>query len=377
MLENKQALAAIPFASKRLLHATDLDISAQPGRVVSDPASPAQVASALLAYLAQRLRMKNLRYAVPPCEFPDGWETYTYRFQLEQTTGLPPVFAQPLIVRIYGCPKGLPQARHEFHVQQYLSDLEYPVPQPVLLEECLEFFGGPFAIRAHVAGQTLLQQMQQHNWSFFPAPVWMVKAQARLHRLPTAGLRVLPGEFLGRSLDLLAEQVDGYELDGMAPGLAWLVAHRPAPPVKPSIIHLDFHPINLIYAPNSPLVLLDWPQADVGDRHADVATSAMLMECVPAGSVTAQESMLMRIGRFLIVRWYLRTYRLLVGLDRNTLAYYRAWAAFRRLCLYGSWLRASPLVTAYKPSSLEYLSSHHIHTLLNYFRKWTDTRIRL
>src|SRR5262249_39691984 len=149
---------------------------------------------------------------------------------------------------------------------------------------------------------------------------------------------------------------DKYELAALEPGWAWLVAHQPRQRDAGRILHLDFHPINLILGPKGQLSLLDWTEADIGDPHADVATTLMLLECVPVELTSVTDRLLVRVGRFFLRRWYLRAYRWQRPLDASKLAYYRAWAAFRRLCTYGAWLSEGPRVTGSKPSSLRHLT---------------------
>ena len=48
-------------------------------------------------------------------------------------------------------------------------------------------------------------------------------------------------------------------------------------PISHDIIHLDFHPLNLIYTQDREQVVLDWNEADIGDCHADVGTTLEML----------------------------------------------------------------------------------------------------
>jgi hypothetical protein len=50
--------------------------------------------------------------------------------------------------------------------------------------------------------------------------------------------------------------IHDYGLHGLIPGLNWLSAQRPAAPESPSILHLDFHPLNLVHGQGFSLVVL-------------------------------------------------------------------------------------------------------------------------
>jgi aminoglycoside phosphotransferase (APT) family kinase protein len=342
-----------------------------------DFAARSDLSNTLLAYLRRRLSIPDLGYAQPPTEFPDGWETYTYAFQLKSAGPLPAGFGQSMVVRIYAGPPGVPRARHEYQVQSHLWQRGYPVAEPLLLEEACAPLGGPFLVMAQCPGCTMLRSLLRQPWRIWRSPVRMAEAHARLHRLPPADFPAPPGTLLARRFREMAVLLETYDLHQMRPGLDWLLTHCPPPPDRPSIVHLDFHPLSLIHTGDRALAVLDWVEADVGDRHADVGTTLMLMECVTAGAATASDHFWAWSGRYWLVRWYRKAYQRLLPLDAGRLAYYRAWAAFHRLCTYGRWLRAGPGVTGSKPTVLRHLSPVAREWLQRYFRKWTGVGVRL
>src|SRR5262249_21610577 len=126
-------------------------------RPVASPQEATDVARVLRPYLAKRLPGGAPRYRQAPMELPDGWETHNYLFQLEDDDRLPPAFTQPLIARFFADHSALPRARHEWSVLQHLHRLNFPVTAPILLEENCNYLGGPFLLRAHAHGQTLLR----------------------------------------------------------------------------------------------------------------------------------------------------------------------------------------------------------------------------
>src|SRR5262249_25044866 len=64
-------------------------------------------------------------------------------------------------------------------------------------------------------------------------------------------------------------------------GLDWLCDNRPAASDSPSILHLDFHPVNIVVPRDRSPAVLDWSLVDVGDRHADVASTVILLRTAP------------------------------------------------------------------------------------------------
>jgi aminoglycoside phosphotransferase (APT) family kinase protein len=290
---------------------------------------------------------------------------------------MPWEYRGPLTLHIYASAQGLPRAQAEFSVQGHLRRLGYPVPEPLLLEEGCGLFGGPFLLMEHVPGRTLFQALLRHPWKLWAGPAEMAAFHRRLHMLPAAGFPSAPGLFLPRCLEELQVLIRDQDLQGLRPGMQWLCDRRPSPPESACILHLDFHPLNLVCGPGPALVALDWTEADVGDVHADVATALMLMACCPAGRATFWERLAVPVGRWLLSRRYLRAYRRLATLDEGKLCYYRALAALHRLCRYGRWLRNGPEVTGSKPSSVQHLTPQHIGALQKYFHKWTGVAIDL
>jgi aminoglycoside phosphotransferase (APT) family kinase protein len=159
------------------------------------------------------------------------------------------------------------------------------------------------------------------------------------------------------------------ELDALASGLDWLEAHRPVSPTALSILHLDFHPLNVMVHEGRPVAVLDWGEADVGDRHADVATTLLLMDSAPVVLARPSERLLAPAARWILKRRYLRQYAGQLPLDPELLRYYLAWASLRRLATYGTWQRAGPQACGYKSGTLCYVTPSHLDALRRRFHR--------
>jgi aminoglycoside phosphotransferase (APT) family kinase protein len=344
--------------------------------IVARVSSPA-VADGLLEYLRARFRLDRATYAEPPKQSPNGWETYIYHFRLAKQDGLPARFTAPLVLRLYASRYGLTRLRHEFAVQQHMASLNYPCARPLLLEEDSVFFGGPFMLMEHVDGCTLVDLLLARPWKIYRGPARMADLHIWLHRLPVIGFPAPSESLLPRSFREMDQLLDEHDLSGLRPGLEWLVRHRPPDPERPVPLHLDFHPLNLMFDGNRCTGVLDWCEADVGDRHADVATTMLLFKSVSLDWQGLWQNVAHWPGRFLLLQGYLEAYHQRLPLERTLLRYYYAWAALRRLCKYGRWLRASPISTGSKPSLLEHLSAAGIDRLSHCFRRWSGVNVTL
>lgn len=331
---------------------------------------------AFLDYLRYRLREPTLELAAPLAPVAEGWETHVCRFRLRGLVPGPKYFG-PLVFRMYCCAAGLPRIRHEFAVQRHLKAIGYRVAEPVLLEEDVGLFGGPFMVMKEVPGRTLLDRMLHQPWRIIDDPGLLAEVHARLHRLPADGFPRPRGAFLDRRLDEMEAVIASYGLDGLEPGLNWLRRNRPRPAEPPCVLHLDFHPANVMVNGADCTGVLDWPESDVGDRHADVATTLTLIRTAPVEFGRPWQRLTALPGRGMLDRRYRRAYARLLPLDAVRLSYYLAWAALRRLCRYGMWMRAGPWVTGSKPTSLRYLSPRSVDQLCRCFERESGIDIAL
>jgi aminoglycoside phosphotransferase (APT) family kinase protein len=347
------------------------------GHPAANPASSIAVAEALHHYLAAALDLPSLSFLEPPIEVCDGWEAYSYRFQLQTgRRALLRGLTGPLVLRIYSSPRGLPRIQREFTVQQHLFARGYPVAEPVLLEENCSCFGGPFLIMRHVGGRSLFRYLLNKPWLLWTCPAEMARVHLELHQLPIEGFPDPGGSLVCRRLDEMHTIIERYGFNDLRPGLDWLAVHRPAEPKVSSIVHLDFHPVNLIRSPDGSLLVLDWPEASLGDAHADVGTTLALMESVCPDSAWMTK-LAVCSGRPIFGWRYLRAYERARPLDHARLAYYRAWATLRRLCWYGRWLAGGGETTGSKPCILNRVQPDHVASVVRYFRKWTGVAVRL
>jgi aminoglycoside phosphotransferase (APT) family kinase protein len=344
--------------------------------IVRLPAAP-PVAAPLLDLLRAPLGVRDLYYAQAPDLIPDSWETDVYRFQLHSRQGLLPAFAGPLILRVFSNHHGPQRLRHESQVQRHVQALGYPVPEVLLAETAEDLFGAPFLIMKQIPGHTLLDDLLHHPWRIFTGPALLAEMHTRLHQLPTGGFPTPSGPFLARHLEQMRAQMEEHDLPGLKPGLAWLEANDPGPVEAPSIVHLDFHPINVMVHHGRCQGVLDWGDADMGDRHADVAVTLILIRSVAVKVAPLWQRLSIAPGRPALYHGYRWAYRQRLPLDKRRLSYYLAWAALRRLCRYGVCLRAGPQRTGYKPAALQFLTADRIDILRRCFGEPTRVEVRL
>jgi aminoglycoside phosphotransferase (APT) family kinase protein len=124
--------------------------------------------------------------------------------------------------------------------------------------------------------------------------------------------------------------------------------------------------------------IIDWSDADVGDRHADVAATLVLVRSSP-GEIGHNwwQRFTTLPGRWLLQAYYLHSYRQRLPVDDRKLAYYLAWACLRRLCQREQWMRASPQITGCKPSFIQYLKWERADVLMRGFQQPTGIALQV
>jgi hypothetical protein len=136
------------------------------------------------------------------------------------------------------------------------------------------------------------------------------RAQARMHavRPPVEFVATAPDDWLSRVTEQygdLAEHARGLDL------------------ATTSLIHMDFHPLNVVSDGKDVTGIVDWARSGAGDRRADLARTEIIILAapVPPGPMKA----LLNLTRSLLLRSWRAGYRDLAGPlpDYRPL---RAWA---------------------------------------------------
>jgi aminoglycoside phosphotransferase (APT) family kinase protein len=241
-----------------------------------------------------RLLQGHLRRAVPGwqrvqvedlTDLGAGWESELYSFTVEHGpagNGL----REGLVLRVYPGDDADAKSAHEFRSMSQLRQAGYPVPRVILLERENSPFGSPFVIMERIQGQMLgsllfgaPEAQQQELLTLF------CELFVRLHRLDwrhfvdgvtgdeIEGPYFLVDRWLSRARDGLAR----FGQVGLLPIVEWLERRREALPCeRPSPVHQDFHPENVLLRADGSPVVIDWTAFDVSDSRLDLAWTLVL-----------------------------------------------------------------------------------------------------
>ncbi|MBA4181982.1 MAG: hypothetical protein C0506_15430 [Anaerolinea sp.] len=128
--------------------------------------------------------------------------------------------------------------------------------------------GQPMLVLSWLEGEPLLSHLQRRPWRVRGLGRELGRMQARLHMVPPPAemLPGTPGSWLAwTGVSAVAEQTRGLATNA-ATG---------------SLIHLDFHPLNVLTDGRRITGILDWGSSAAGDPRADVARTAALLRAGP------------------------------------------------------------------------------------------------
>ncbi len=281
----------------------------------------------------------------------DGWESDMYAFSLESG----PAGArqsEELILRIYPGEDAHVKSAREFRGMRLLHGAGYPVPQVLVLEREKSPFDRPFVIMERIQGQMMWpvlfgapEDKQQQLLTLF------CKLFVQLHTLEWSSfvqdsasheyLAAYDGgdryALLDRELDRARPLLERFPIPGFLPVVEWLDQRRERVPCeRPSVIHWDYHPGNILLGDDGSATVIDWTQVDVSDSRLDLAWTLLL--------VSTYEGKVWR-------KRILHEYERLAGAEVEQLAFFEVIACLKRLYSIAAALTFGPETVGMRPGA--------------------------
>ncbi len=214
-----------------------------------------------------------------------GWESELHAFVLEWGTGADRR-RDGLVLRLYPGDGGAAKSAHEFRSMRRLRGAGYPVPEVFALEQGDVPFGKPFILMEKIDGGEMWPLLSRSSEKIREDLLTLFcELFVRLHALDW---RIFSDE-ADRDADDPYRFVDGWlrvaretirnspEYVDFLPVAAWLEERRDALPCRrPSPVHQDFHPNNVMVRPDGSAVVIDWTGFAVTDPRFDLAWTTML-----------------------------------------------------------------------------------------------------
>jgi aminoglycoside phosphotransferase (APT) family kinase protein len=165
----------------------------------------------------------------------------------------------------------------------------------------------PVMLLRWMPGRPLGEELSARPWLAWPLGVAFGQMQARLHQIDAPdALRSEPYRWINWADpdDALRERLLG------------------AATLSGTLLHLDYHPLNVLVADRQISAILDWTNACTGDCRADLARTAAILRFAPLPGLPAPLSTVVR--RTFIAGWR-HGYRKVAG-PLHGMAPFYAWA---------------------------------------------------
>lgn len=233
------------------------------------------------------LRVLGFESASAPERVTGGWDTLLWRFQTPD--------GRDHALRIYHLPQREEIARREAAALAACVSAGLPAPRVETVGLVQDL---PALVLSWCDGEPLLSAIEQRPWSMWRLGRIFGATQARLHAVtpPPEFVATAPGDWLSRISD---------EYQDLARHALSLQ------PATSSLIHMDFHPLNVIFDGKAVTGVIDWAGAAAGDPRADLARTAvtMLAAPIPPGPMRP----LLNVGRRLVIRAWRSGYENIAG----------------------------------------------------------------
>ena len=330
-----------------------------------------------------------------------GWETTVFEFTLDsRSSSLANIpVGEPVVLRFYQGSAADAKGAREHTTIDRLSRSGYVVPTPYAFESDRRILGAPFMIMQRLAGGPLFaiksfpQAFKTFSLGFFS----FVRAQARLHKLDPGGvgLRDIPHAFaaskmeasypteevplLDRVLAIIAERVEHGPLPGLRDALQNVSARASVfRASKPTLVHMDYHPQNVMVKNTHVTGVIDWVNTDVGDRHLDAATTSVIL-----ATSAMEHPRWMRdniVGNSLRANFaamYLPLYHAMAPLEFQRFRYCQAVAALLRLSMLGMMATRGPESVGFRPEAIREVTPGVVRLLSRYASRKSGVEVRL
>jgi aminoglycoside phosphotransferase (APT) family kinase protein len=239
--------------------------------------------SRLQRYLRERLPGAVSARVEDLASIADGWESDVYAFVLRSAGG----GRERLVLRIYQGPWARDESAHEFAGLRRLHAADYPVPRVWILERESAPLGRPFVVMEYIEGRSMASLLYGSEGEERARLLDLFcELFVRLHALPRGpfadcsadGQTCDPSALLQRELARTRRLVTRSSKPGFLPVLDWLETRKhQVPRARPSVVHGDFHPDNILVRDTGSACVIDWTQIDVSDARLDLAWTLVLV----------------------------------------------------------------------------------------------------
>ena len=324
-----------------------------------------------------------------------GWETTVFEFAIARRSpsrpAIPP--GRALVLRSYDGDRADKGAREHLTIDR-LSVAGYCVPRQFGFEPDPAPLGAPFLIMERAPGGPLFttRSFAEAFATFSQGFFAFVRAQVRLHRLDPArpDLADIPRScmpadapaatpLLDRVLATIAERIERGPLPGLKDAYHRLAARAGAFRTAPnSLLHMDYHPLNVLVRGFRVTAVIDWVNADAGDRHLDAGmTAAILSSSALERPRWIRDNPIGNSLRASFAGLYFPLYDAMAPVDLERLRYCEAVAALLRLSMLGMMRARGAESVGFRAGAIDEITPGVVRLLSRYVARKSGAPVRL
>ena len=274
------------------------------------PMNLEKISSRLLEYLRTELKNPDLNYRTAPTQIGQGFETFSYKFQLENARD---ELGKSLKLRLF--PETIEKTAYkEGTIQNLLLENDFPVARAHIICENKKQLGGEFTISDFLPGKTLAEALP-----FEEEPEALADIHVLLHQIDSSKIvealklsTVSPEWYDGT----IWSDTRGENIQWLQPAVRWIKENEPVI-YRNVLCHGDFHSNNVLVESGRVSGVLDWSAAQIGEPERDVSSTMTVMMAYGPLFHSEKES-----------KWftenYLEAYRRRMKVDQEKLEYYEA-----------------------------------------------------
>ncbi len=322
-----------------------------------------------------------------------GWETSVFEFALDRSV---PRFrlpgGTPLVLRFYDGGNAEDKGTREYRSMRQLAAAGYRVAKPYLYERERAALSVPFLIMERLSGGPLFAiSTFPRAFKTFSLGFWsFVRTQAGLHRLDprTVAPEGVPQAFgtkdsppsaplLDRVLDTVNERIDRGPLPFLREAMHWARSQASSfRSARPSLVHMDYHPQNVLVTGFRVSGVIDWVNADLGDRHLDAATTAVILS-----TSSMEKPRWMRDNaagnslRKTFSMLYFPLYHAMAPMELDRYRYCQGVAALTRLSMLGMMRVRGPESVGFRTEAIEQVTPSVLRLLSRYLSNKTGVPV--
>jgi aminoglycoside phosphotransferase (APT) family kinase protein len=240
-----------------------------------------RLAEQLAAYLESLYHERSSISVHSLDEINMGWETELYTFEVDSTKDGEQIKEHRVLRVFQGDSAGRKSAK-EYSLMRMLGDVGYPVPRVYSHEASGETIGKPFILMERILGTTLDAAYRNETPEELQRGLnRLIRLFVRLHRLDATPFKDIPelpchGDHVQDNLDWYGRTAQE-QLSWLGPVVGWLTERKPyIDAVPPSLVHMDYHGMNVMLREDGSEAVIDWGASSIGDPRMDLGWTMLL-----------------------------------------------------------------------------------------------------